>query len=415
MKKHIVGIFLFLTIFSAASHAQNSLIEKLLNENKYLFGEVIANVDSLEVQIIYTQINRDKNNFPSFKTYNYRVNPKNYFYPASMVKLPLAVLSLEKLNDLNIKGLDKYSRMEIDSTYIRQTALSVDTSSSTDYPSIAQLIKRVFLVSDNDAYNALYEFLGQRTINDTLHKKGYKDVKIVHRFIGGLSLDDNRKTNGVKFYDGDKLIYDQAPQVNDEEYKFELKKLLKGIGYLDANDKLVNKPFDFTNKNYASLPVLTNILKAVIFPQAFPKKMRFNLTKDDYRFLYKYMSMFPRESKFPSYDTSYHDGYVKFLLFGGSHENTDGKIRSFNKVGLAYGTLTDVAYIVDFENKVEFMLSATILVNKDGIFNDNKYDYQEIGLPFLANLGKVIYNYELKRPRKHLPDLSRFKYDYTHK
>ncbi|MEW5844133.1 MAG: serine hydrolase, partial [Bacteroidota bacterium] len=297
-------------------------------------------------------------------------------------------------------------------SYIKQTALSVDTSSSNGYPSIAQLIKRVFLVSDNDAYDALYEFLGQKTINHTLHAKGYKDVKIIHRFIGGLSLDDNRKTNGLNFFDGGKVIYNQTPQVNDEEYKFDLNKLFKGIGYLDANDKLINKPFDFTNKNYASLQVLTNILKAVIFPEAVPKKMRFNLTKDDYKFLYKYMSMFPRESEFPGYDTSYHDDYVKFLLFGGSLKNTNGKIRSFNKVGLAYGTLTDVAYIVDFENKVEFMLSATILVNKDGIFNDNKYDYQQIGLPFLANLGKVIYNYELKRPKKYLPDLSKFVFRY---
>ncbi|MCL4551015.1 MAG: class A beta-lactamase-related serine hydrolase [Bacteroidetes bacterium] len=412
MKKHIGGIFLFLTFFSSVFFAQNNLIEKLLNENKDLLGEVISKADSFEVQIIYTQINRDKNNFPSFTTYSYRVNPKNYFYPASMVKLPLAALSLEKLNDLGIKGLDKNSRMEIDSSYIKQTALSVDTSSPNGYPSIALLIKRVFLVSDNDAYNALYEFLGQKTINHTLHAKGYKDVKIIHRFIGGLSLDDNRKTNGLKFFDGDKVIYDQTPQVNDEEYKFDLNKLFKGIGYLDVNDKLINKPFDFTNKNYASLQVLTNILKAVIFPEAVPKKMRFNLTKDDYKFLYKYMSMFPRESEFPGYDTSYHDDYVKFLLFGGSLKNTNGKIRSFNKVGLAYGTLTDVAYIVDFENKVEFMLSATILVNKDGIFNDNKYDYQQIGLPFLANLGKVIYNYELKRPKKYLPDLSKFAFRY---
>ncbi|MEW5844429.1 MAG: hypothetical protein AB1775_14320, partial [Bacteroidota bacterium] len=123
MRKYIIGIFLSLTLFSSVFFAQNNLIEKLLNENKDLLGEVISKADSFEVQIIYTQINRDKNNFPSFTTYNYRVNPKNYFYPASMVKLPLAALSLEKLNDLGIKGLDKYSRMEIDSSYIKQTAL----------------------------------------------------------------------------------------------------------------------------------------------------------------------------------------------------------------------------------------------------------------------------------------------------
>ena len=65
-------------------------------------------------------------------------------------------------------------------------------------------------------------------------------------------------------------------------------------------------------------------------------------------------------------------------------------IRIHNKVGLAYGTLTDVAYITDRENGVEFLLSATILVNENQIFNDNQYEYEEKGIPFLAELGRLI-------------------------
>jgi len=122
--------------------------------------------------------------------------------------------------------------------------------------------------------------------------------------------------------------------------------------------------------------------------------------------------MFPRESKNPSYDSTYYDSYVKYFLFGDSHEPIKNKIRIFDKVGLAYGYLTDVAYIVDFENNVEFMLSAVILVNKDKIFNDDVYEYDEIGKPFLANLGRAIYNYELKRVKKYLPNLSKFIFDY---
>ncbi len=62
------------------------------------------------------------------------------------------------------------------------------------------------------------------------------------------------------------------------------------------------------------------------------------------------------------------------------------------------------------KNKTEFMLSATILCNSDGIFNDDKYDYNKVGLPFMKKLGMLIYNYELKRPRKHLPDLTEFSF-----
>jgi hypothetical protein len=82
-------------------------------------------------------------------------------------------------------------------------------------------------------------------------------------------------------------------------------------------------------------------------------------------------------------------------------------------VGDAYGFLTDAAYVVDFKNNIEFMLSATILCNSDGIYNDDQYEYETVGFPFMKNLGKVIYDYELHRPRKNAPDLSLFKIDYS--
>lgn len=392
--------------------AQNNLIEKFLKDNPDKFENVLEHIDSHEVQIIYTQINRDKNNFPSFKTYKYRVNPKEYFYPASTIKFPLAVLSLEKLNNLKIKGLNKFTPFKIDSAVTKTTSVCFDTSSSDGLASIGHQIKKLFLVSDNNAYNYLYEFLGQKEINNTLHKKGYKEAKIVHRFVGGLSVEENRKTNGIQFFNDEKIIYQQFPKSNNETYSFKLNNEIKGIGYLNSKDSLINKPFDFTSKNFISLETITNILIAVLFPNAVNAKMRFNLSKDDLHFLYKYMSMLPRESKKPGYDSTYYDSYVKYFLFGDSKKSLDGNIRIFNKVGLAYGYLTDVAYIVDFENKVEFMLSATIHVNKNQIYNDGVYEYDKIGLPFLANLGRVIYDFEKTRVKKFLPNLEKFMLKY---
>ncbi len=49
------------------------------------------------------------------------------------------------------------------------------------------------------------------------------------------------------------------------------------------------------------------------------------------------------------------------------------------------------------------MLSATILANKDGVFNDSKYDYETIGFPFMKNLGRVIYEYESKKKQEKRP------------
>ena len=122
--------------------------------------------------------------------------------------------------------------------------------------------------------------------------------------------------------------------------------------------------------------------------------------------------MYPTESEFDIYQdiNRYPQGYVKFLMYGGDENQIPSHIRIFNKVGDAYGFLTDSAYIVDLKNKVEFLLSATIYTNDNQTFNDNNYEYDEIGLPFLRNLGQAIYEIELDRNRDHAPDLSRFSF-----
>jgi hypothetical protein len=80
-------------------------------------------------------------------------------------------------------------------------------------------------------------------------------------------------------------------------------------------------------------------------------------------------------------------------------------IRIFNKVGQAYGFMTDCSYVMDTLNKVEFFLSCSMYLNADGILNDGVYEYDQIGFPFFHNLFNAVYQAELSRPKAHLPDL----------
>jgi hypothetical protein len=225
-----------------------------------------------------------------------------------------------------------------------------------------------------------------------------------------MNEEQNRHTNPVKFYGpGNNVIYQQA--MKRSELVYQPRNTFLGKGYM-SGDEIIDTPFNFSKKNRLTLVDLHSILGSVIFPESVPQKQRFNLTKEDYNFLYKYMSMRPGESAFPEYDTTYTDSYVKFLMFGGNGKIENPSLRIFNKVGDAYGFLTDAAYIVDFNNGVEFFLSAAIYCNTDEVFNDDKYDYETVGFPFMKNLGQVIYNYELKRTKKNKPDLSAFIFDY---
>ena len=123
--------------------------------------------------------------------------------------------------------------------------------------------------------------------------------------------------------------------------------------------------------------------------------------------------MRPGESVSPVYDTIEHwDNYVKMFYYGTEKTVPQPGLRIFNKTGTAYGYLIESAYFADFSNNVEFLVSAVIYCNSDGIFNDNKYDYPQLGYPFFKQLGRVLYEHELKRPKKHTPNLSTFQFDY---
>jgi len=181
---------------------------------------------------------------------------------------------------------------------------------------------------------------------------------------------------------------------------------------MDNKDSLIQGPFDFTKGNQTTLGDLTDMLKAVLFPEATTENQRFNLSAEDRRFLLQYMSQYPSETNFPKYDSSkFFDSFTKFFFRNKGHQ-LPPYVRVFNKPGWSYGFLTNIAYIADFKHNIEFMLSCTLYVNEDGVINDNKYDYDSVGFPFMTALGQGIYQYELNRKRKYSPDLADFKLHY---
>ncbi|HLO83183.1 MAG TPA: serine hydrolase [Chitinophagaceae bacterium] len=412
MKRCFIPALLFLCLFgNAQPRSDQELKEILAASNDPLLQEVIRHPEVYRYQIIYTQIDRNKKNKPLFRNYYLNVDSLTYFNPASTVKLPLAFLSLEKLNGMKGKGVDMNTLMQFDSSRPWQRKLYADSTSESGKPSIAHFIRKALLVSDNDAYNRMYQFVGQQAINRRLHEMGYPDLRISRQFMG-LTVDQNRYTNPIRFIDKNgKLIYLQPEAYNPDAIDFShINKM--GKGYLNAKDSLINEPIDFTFANNMTVEHLQGLLRSVMFPGSVTKKQRFHLTEEDYAFLYRYLSQYPSESDYPKYDTAkFYDSYVKFFFRDSTHLMPE-YIRVFNKVGWAYGCLTDVSYVVDFKNQVEFMLTATIYVNADGILNDDKYEYETVGWPFMYKLGQTIYSHELKRPRKFRPDLSVFRLEY---
>ena len=400
----LAGLLLF--ALSARAQSDANLLEKLMQQKPAQFGKILANPNEYRLQILYTQINRDKNNVPHFKEYSYRLNPKEYFYPASTVKMPLAFLALEKINNLKIKGLTKSTLMVYDSVADRQEPIYNNPYSINGTQNIGQAVKEIFLVSDNNAANRLFEFVTPHTVHEQLAAKGYKDVYIRNRLELGRTAKENRSTQAIDFYNEQgKIIYHQPAAFNKDSLPYY--NAFIGNGYLNNQDSLIKGPLDFSEKNRIYLSDLTHILKSVLFFDQTPSSQRFNLTTEDRKFLLHYMHTLPNESQYPTYDTAnYWPGYCKFLYTGSEKGPFPSNIKIFNKVGDAYGFLLDIAYVMDPEKKIEFMLSAVIYCNSDGIINDSMYDYDSVGYPFYKNLGQLIYNYELQRKKAFLPNFT---------
>ena len=381
-------------------------LRQVLRQDTAGLSRVLAQPATYRLQILYTRIRRDAAGRAHFRSYGYRVRPREYFYPASAVKLAGAALALEKLRALQAQhpGLAPETVMLTDSAFAGQTRVRRDTSSASGRPSVANYVRKALLVSDNDAFNRLYEFVGPAGLNAGLARLGLRRSRLLHRLAVGDQEPASRHTNPVAFYAdtaATQLLYRQPAAFYPGPWPpVRLRGEAIGRGYVKGAN-VVPGPLDFSQKNAFALPDLQRLLRAVLFPERMPPAQRLRLAPDDHRLLREALSQAPRESPRPRYDAAHFpDTYAKFLLGGGGLTALPPGVRVFNKIGQAYGFLIDNAYVVDAEKGVEFLLSAVIYVNADGILNDDKYEYNTVGFPFLRDLGRRVYEAECRRKQR---------------
>lgn len=411
MKPILLLLSLLFTTRAQAQTAQypdSPLLDSLLHTNPAL-ARVLSHPATYQLQIIYTQINRDAQNVPHFTRYTYHLNPRQYFNPASLVKLPVALLALEKLHTLPT-SINRSTILSTGTAWRCQTPIYFAAPADSDrQATVGNYIKRMLLVSDNLAYNRLYEFLGQQPLNDRLQQLGYPSSRIVRRFAP-CDTAANRHTNPIAFHTstGDTL-YKQPAQTNPRTPAPPLGPIFAGHAY-QVGSRLIHHPYEFTTANNLPLPDITALLQTALFPESFPTAQLPHITPADYAFIRQYLYLTPHASQFAPYATpKYFDAYKKYLYYGRRPEaQPQPGLRIFNIVGMSHGYLADVAYFADSLHQSEFLLSAVLYVNQDGIINDANYEYDTIGEPFLAQLGQLFYQYEARRSRQYHPNLTLF-------
>jgi hypothetical protein len=400
---------IFLFIISASTCKEKTILVSTLKGNPIL-NKYYKNYRDYEIQIRYTQINRDANNFPSFESFEFNVDNEAYFYPASTIKMPIAFLALQRINELKNEcpEINTSTPMLTQAGSAPQKEYLIDELNYDNPPNVEEYIKQIFVVSDNNANNRLFELLGANYINNQLKNKGiFTNSRIIHRVgVGGFDAESNKMVNPISF-----IINNCDIKIPERKSVYEYRPVqaeFKGRGYMNSDEKIVDQPFDFSNKNFYSIRDLEATLMRVTFPEIFAPSQRFNYTDADYKFIYKTLDLLPRDVPYYASDSSMYDAYVKYFIKGDNSTKIPSNIHIFNKVGWAYGTLTDCSYIFDTSSGAEFFLTATILVNRNKIFNDGKYEYESEGIPFFNELGAEMLKYEQKRVRKVRPDFSKF-------
>ena len=377
MYKYLLASFCFLLLSCSST---TNPIELIIKKREPQLKPIYKNKENHNLQILYTKVVRDSLGMPSFIQYDYQADNNVYFYPASTMKLPIVALTLQKINELRNTGI---------SITVESKILLLSADQITTETTFKDLISKVFLVSDNSASNILINFLGYNYFNQQMREKGLNTIVLNHKF----NPDPYVKTDW-KIYtlDRDLISKDETQEIIEHN---NLDNLLQGKFQI-LNGEEVATPFNFKTKNRASLRDLDGVMKRIIYPDLFQEKDRINLSDQDYNFLRYWMSRFTFEDIGIEYqkDSQYFDSYNKFFIYGDSTNTIDRKIRIYNKVGVAYGALTDISYIRDYQKKIEFFLSATIYVNQNQIVNDNIYEYDDVGIPFLAELARQVYKLE---------------------
>lgn len=379
---------------------------RILDQRRDWLGPVWAQPERHQLQLLYTRIERDRDGRPLFRNFSWRLDRGRYFWPASLVKLPMAAFALEQIRALALPGVD------------RDTALFLEHGPDCRMPdpdagdSIARSVWRSLIVSENPAYSRLFDVVGPAYAGHRLAAMGHADARIVARFVP-CTRDENRSLAGLRFESDQGLLLARQPprEVPAPALQTAIDASV-AAAFRQDDGSLTSGPTDFSYRNFLPLEAAHRMLMAVIFPAAMPRHERFDLPPRDLDLLRAALSTRPADSRDPIYDqTDYPDSYARLFGWGAGRRPLPRSITVHSKIGEAWGFLSECAYIVDHEHGVEFMLSGVGYFNADGVLNDDRYEYTTLGYPFFERVGQVLLAHERTRRRRGRFDPARPWYD----
>lgn len=369
------------------------LIEEILASHPGL-AQVASSPEKFRLQITLGLMETGADGGPRLRQHGYRLGAE-YFYPASSIKLFAAIAALEHLANLRRETglpLNADTPLIFHPLFPGETLEDQDPSHLADGKiTVGHEIRKLFLVSDNEAYNRLYELVGQDRLEASLRRAGLDQGQIVHRLSERRTAEENRSSPRIDFAPESSSPYTQSARNSAPSTPPPAVPGLEiGKAYW-AEGELIHRPFDFSTKNRFPLAELQRGLCMVTQPQADCGGPGFSLGEEDRELLLESLHLFPGQSTDPAFDAlEYPDHWVKFLLPGLKRVVPKERLRIYNKIGRAYGFSTENSWVLDTETGRSFFLAATLYTNENHTLNDDDYQYEPFADDFLANLGEAV-------------------------
>ena len=323
-----------------------------------------------------------------------------YFYPASAIKLAAAVAALQTVERLNAAN----GSIDLIETPLRIAPLFAGDPSQEDDPTnraegritVGHEIRKLALVSDNQAFNRLYDLVGYDELNAAMERLGLSSTVITHRLSETRAVPDPRASAAVTFLPSGRAPIAVPARTSARVRSNRGAGLLIGTAEIRGGD-VVPGPMDFTARNGMSLIDLQNLLVKLARPDIDVDGPPLGLDDLHRTMLLDAMTRYPRESPNPVYSPdTFPDDVSKFLLPGVRRifpsTRPGERVEVTGKIGQAYGFTVENSYLHNTANGRAVFVSAVIYTNSDGVSNDDRYQYDAIGRPFMADLGELVAN-----------------------
>lgn len=376
---------------ACSSHLRERPLEPALRDIPSI-APLIDRAEELRLQVLITTI-RPGPDAPIIERFAFRPDAE-YFYPASAIKLGAAVAALERLRELRRQGFDieRSTPISFDPLFPGdQPQLIDDTNLASGRITLEHEIRKLCLVSDNRAFNRLFDFVGADALNRRLRDAGLRSAVITHRLSESRPIPDQRRTAAFRAANAAFPAATGTLALSNRGRP----RLRVAEGFMRSDGSITGDGTDFTHRNGISLRDLHRLLIAIVHPGERIDELDLSLRDSDRRELLRAMTQYPRESPNPAYSgKEYPDEYVKFLLPGVRRvrpSSTPGeRIEITNKIGQAYGFTVENAYLFNPGSRRAAFVTAVIYTNADGVLNDDRYEYATIAEPFMADLGEFV-------------------------